>query len=98
MAEFFNSLAYFRWNIAEILESLKKLTSSKTELLGIEAILKSSIVPDSAETGKELLEGILSPRGMNASIPSPVRKPMLKPSCVATRKKNSQFSPFAAPS
>jgi triacylglycerol lipase len=47
MAEM-SRLAYFRFeggrNIAEILESLKKLTSSKTELLGVEAILKSSLV------------------------------------------------------
>jgi triacylglycerol lipase len=48
MAEM-SRLAYFRFeggrNITEILESLKKLISSKADLVEIETILKSSLVP-----------------------------------------------------
>ena len=62
MAEM-SRLAYFRFeggrNITEILGSLKNLTSDTKKIAEFEAIIKSSLVPDSAETGKALLEEIL---------------------------------------
>ncbi len=65
MAEM-SRLAYFRFeggrNIGEILDSIKKVTSGGVNIAGIEAILKSSLVPDSEETGKELLGSILKPQ------------------------------------
>lgn len=55
MAEM-SRLAYFRFeggrNITEILGSLKNLTSDTKKIAEFEAIIKSSLVPDSAETGK----------------------------------------------
>lgn len=66
MAEM-SRLAYFRFeggrNITEILASLEKLSSDKNKLAEIEAIVKSSLVPDSADAGKIMLEDILAHQG-----------------------------------
>ncbi len=66
MAEM-SRLAYFRFEgghtITEILSSIKKVTSDSSDLAAIEAIIKSSLVPDSEDSGKKVLDGILKPHG-----------------------------------
>lgn len=62
MAEM-SRLAYFRFegghNINEILDAINKLVSDNDKLIAIEAIVKTSLVPDSEDTGKDLLDNIL---------------------------------------
>lgn len=62
MAEM-SRLAYFRFeggnNLTDILDSIRKLKPEHDTLLAIEAIVKSSLVPESGETAKDALAEIL---------------------------------------
>jgi triacylglycerol lipase len=66
MAEM-SRLAYFRFeggrNIEEIIKSVKSLTSDSNMLAEIEDMIKFSLIPEGAETGKKLLGSILEPQG-----------------------------------
>ena len=66
MAEM-SRLAYFRfeggYTITEILSSIKKVTSDSSDLAAIEGIIKSSLIPDSEDSGKKALDAILKPQG-----------------------------------
>ena len=101
MAEM-SRLAYFRFeggqNIKEILESIKKLTSESSELAGVEAILKASLIPDSEETGKKLLGEILEPQGYELDRDlQQSRKPGFRPLSAAIRPRILRSSLFAVP-
>lgn len=66
MAEM-SRLAYFKFeggsNIDELLESVQKLLPANANLSAIEKLIKSSVVSDTPEKGKEILTAILLERG-----------------------------------